>query len=232
MRKWLVVFIVFIAFAPVPAAQAADSAPTSVKVTQLPSVSVTRDCLDWLALFFSGGLVLVGIFGVIAANRTLKSIEKQVEEMKAQTAVAKTSADAAKQSADIQLRSERAWLTITSSDVDDKEMRFYWEVKNVGRSPARLIETQAIIEIAQSKVDLPETPVYGNSTCLSNRILAPGDSMKFVTCWFEKDQQQQYIPHEVNQFSRVAGNMGTYYLVAFGYVCSVYAIGASNLGLR
>ena len=79
MRKWLVVFIVFIAFAPVPAAQAADSAPTSVKVTQLPSVSVTRDCLDWLALFFSGGLVLVGIFGVIAANRTLKSIETQVE---------------------------------------------------------------------------------------------------------------------------------------------------------
>ena len=140
MQKWLVVIVVFIAFAPLPAAQAADSAPTSVKVTQLPSVSVTRDCLDWLALFLTGTLVWIGWRGVSTANRTLKSIEKQVEEMKAQTAVAKTSADAALLNAKALIISERPWLVVSIEVHEFDPDTYIVRAVNKGNTPAELHE--------------------------------------------------------------------------------------------
>src|SRR5580698_10413922 len=61
-----------------------DDAPHPVRIRELPPVSIVRDWMDVIALAFSGILLIVGICGVNAAYRTLKAIEQQVGEMKAQ----------------------------------------------------------------------------------------------------------------------------------------------------
>ena len=66
-----------------------DNAAQTVRVTKFPSVSVSRDWIDCLTVFFTGILVIVGIVGVRAALRTLGAIEKQTAAM---------------------MNSERAWL--------------------------------------------------------------------------------------------------------------------------
>ena len=105
----------------------------SVKVRELPSVSVTKDWMDKAAWLFGAILLVVGIVGVCAAFRTLKAIERQVRVMNRQTEViarqalsmrrqttilretaasTRLSADAAKASADAAIASERAWVMV------------------------------------------------------------------------------------------------------------------------
>jgi hypothetical protein len=61
-----------------------ENAEHPVRIRELPPVSVMRDWMDCLALVFSAILLIVGICGVRAAYKTLKAIEQQVAEMKAQ----------------------------------------------------------------------------------------------------------------------------------------------------
>jgi hypothetical protein len=64
-----------------------ENAIHSIRVSELPAVSVSRDWIDILAILFTGILVIVGSLGVCAAYRTLKAIETQVLEMAQQRAV-------------------------------------------------------------------------------------------------------------------------------------------------
>jgi hypothetical protein len=59
--------------------KAADNANKPVIIRELPSVSVTKDRLDKLYIFFTGVLIVVGSFGVRAAYMTLKAIERQAD---------------------------------------------------------------------------------------------------------------------------------------------------------
>src|SRR5437763_707922 len=54
---------------------AADNAPKPIIVRELPPVSVMKDRLDKLYIFFTGVLIVVGSLGVRAAYRTLKAME-------------------------------------------------------------------------------------------------------------------------------------------------------------
>jgi len=112
---------------------ASPNTEQSIKIRELPSVSVTRDWTDIISLAFGGILVVVGIVGVCAAFRTLRAIERQARIMRRQTgqiarqalsmrrqttilrktaAANKLSADAAKSSADTLIASERAWVMV------------------------------------------------------------------------------------------------------------------------
>ena len=71
---------------------------------------MVRNWIDYLALIFTGILVGIGFFGVRAANKTLKAIERQAEEMKEQTAAALANANAAELNAEAFVKSERAWI--------------------------------------------------------------------------------------------------------------------------
>jgi hypothetical protein len=59
--------------------KSSEDAEKAVTIRELPPVSVTRDWMDVLALAFSGILLIVGIFGVRAAYRTLRAVEGQVQ---------------------------------------------------------------------------------------------------------------------------------------------------------
>jgi len=56
-----------------------QNAEESVRIRELPPVSVQRDWMDCLTLTFSAVLLVVGILGVKAAYRTLKAVEGQVQ---------------------------------------------------------------------------------------------------------------------------------------------------------
>ena len=57
-----------------------------IRVTELPTVSVTRDWMDKTSWAFGAILVGVGVVGVCAAYRTLRAIERQARIMRRQTA--------------------------------------------------------------------------------------------------------------------------------------------------
>ena len=58
--------------------------PNTVAISDFPSVSVNRDWFDYALVVFNLGLVLIGFFGVRAAIRTLRAIEKQAGLMETQ----------------------------------------------------------------------------------------------------------------------------------------------------
>src|ERR1700690_1113584 len=98
---------------------AKDDPQKPVKVAELPPVSVKPGWRDDLALFFAGGLVGVGAYGVWMAKRTLKVVERQAVSMRRQTTHLKNSvvqareaAQAAKRSTDALIASERAWVMV------------------------------------------------------------------------------------------------------------------------
>jgi hypothetical protein len=87
--------------------------PRDVSINKFPPVSVGRDWIDYVALFLTIALVSIGSLGVWAANRTLKAIEQQVVEMKAQTLLNGEVAAATKINAEAIVNSERALLLVS-----------------------------------------------------------------------------------------------------------------------
>jgi len=88
--------------------------------------------------------------------------------------------------------SERAWLVISSVYKSGSVIQpgfaplYWWQVKNVGSTPARLIDTQARCKLGMA--ELPETPQYSrNPIELHERILGPGDTLDLWTLWENED---------------------------------------------
>jgi hypothetical protein len=115
--------------------------------------------------------------------------------------------------------SERAWLVISSANREDQTIPpstsavplYWWKVKNVGSTPAKIIETQAVCKFGLDK--LPEKPNFPLPVELNGRLLAPGDSMEFHTYWSDDNGEICKAPlnhHETMNFSLR--------LVAYGYV--------------
>ncbi len=192
MLKWLAIFVVFVSLASLPAANAAgpsaDNAQTSVKVTQLPTVSVTRDCLDWLALIFSGGLLLVGFFGVQAANRTLKVIERQTNHMVASERAWITAVPSQQQQTAFFAR-EQEISGVQGDDPRPRVLSLQLEFKNIGKTPARLDEIAMdckYIEHEPSK--LPENPEYKQFRQCNKELFVPDSSTTWYTQLSESDR--------------------------------------------
>jgi hypothetical protein len=163
---------------------------------------------DWLwePIRTNWPLVLVGIFGVLAAVRTLKRMESQIEEMKQQRGVmdgqltqmtsqvtemqkqttligdsvnaAKESADAALLNAQAVLDSERPWLIVTveKNEAVARPGYFFFRVTNRGRTPARLIEGGTNHAFRTRPDELPVPPDYQPFLLPINTFLAPNDS--------------------------------------------------------
>jgi len=131
---------------------------------------------------------------------------------------AKATEDAARASQkqiDHLLTSERAWLTITAVNKRDCVIRrgalppFRWRVKNVGKTPAKIIETQAACQLTDS-YKFPLDPAFPTDTIkVQDRILAPGDIMEYFTYW--SDENGQILRCQMEDIEVV-------WLTAFGYV--------------
>jgi len=129
-----------------------------IQVREFPSVSITRDWMDYATVLFSGLLIIVGAFGVCLALRTLKAIEAQGNAL---------------------ILSERAWLVIRPESFTlQPSAKLDWVVTNTGRTVARICKAQ----IRCGKYDvfnkLPDVPNYGNPIDLHKVPIAPGESFK------------------------------------------------------
>lgn len=163
----------------------------------------------------------LGIVGAIVAWFTLQDISDQAKSGKDSADAARKAANAAQLSAESQMNAERSWLIIGPKmegfvPNQDRNPTFSWQIKNVGKTPSRLIETQAIYEAVDSAslLDLPETPVYPQPIELNGLLLAPEDSMPFSTFLVPSPQRG---PGLTQQDSMRIGN-GTIHLRACGYV--------------
>jgi hypothetical protein len=144
---------------------------------------------------------------------TLGAITWQAIETHRAAQGARDAASAALEQANHIVASERAWLILSSANREDQLVRpghpplYWWKVKNIGSTPAKIIEIQAVCGILENK--LPEEPKFPLPIQLHGRMLAPGEGLEFNTFW--TDSNGAMLRDNVE-------SLGTMHLVAFGYV--------------
>jgi hypothetical protein len=144
------------------------------------------DKLNWV---LAVALVLIGIFGVLYARKTLKAIEGQLAEIRAagkqtdamlehagtQAQAAKLSAEAAKLSTEVLINSERAWVLVSKVWAPDigpplggRINEFLFNLENRGKTVARLTGPYKVkFRLLAAGDRLPDIPDYE----ISNRSL-------------------------------------------------------------
>jgi hypothetical protein len=123
-------------------------------------------------------LVIVGIGGIVIAVRTLIAIERQ-------TKAAEDAAETALLSAKALADAERPWLAVDVAPIEGLPYAFQFSVKNLGRTPAKLIGTSTVQVVCETLPDEPEYP-DGLSAVEGKReesgeawMLAPNEIWKF-----------------------------------------------------
>jgi len=161
---------------------------TLAAISAAMQVAMPKPSKDWwdkAAVLSNYLLALIGCIGVLYAARTLR-------KLKTQTEAAKDAASTARDQTTHMIASERAWLVISSLNDNSSFVwsgpppLYCWHVRNVGNTPAILIETQAVCKVTES-MNLAENPQYPKPINLSERALAPGDSIDFNTFWSHED---------------------------------------------
>lgn len=121
---------------------------------------------------------------------------------------------------------ERAWLIVTFVSMKDKELKdgevadCRWAIKNVGATPAILLETKARFHVMRLYDGMPDDPVkalpsapdYGNPITINERLLAPQDSIGYFTRW------ERYADGQFSEFAFPGKESGVWMVVAYGYV--------------
>jgi len=102
-------------------------------------------------------------------------------------------AQAALWNAQAMITAERPWIvagfTKSQEETVPKEgwVRFNWEVKNVGRTPARLTFAAARVVFNVDKEPLPDIPDYGEPEYyFTERVIVPGATLAFLSHWYER----------------------------------------------
>lgn len=150
-------------------------------------------------------LVVVGAVTGCFVYKTLVAIKKQADIMETQandarqsgaeaTRIALTTAQAAQTSANAALKtvqvmidSERPWVIAhmerskTQCFLDNGNVRFTLTIKNVGKSPAKLIEAGAMVSL--DTIGPPADQIDYKMESLDERILVPGDSAPIFVFW-------------------------------------------------
>lgn len=156
----------------------------------------------------AGYLAALAGLGVAAVGALL------LLRMKAQTEAAVEAARAAQLHAESLAATERAWLLIGPSRAEQdwsRDAAFHWVIRNVGKTPARLMETQARCQVMHLGEPIPDIPYYGEAVFLHDRMLAPGDEIRLTTYW-GVETERGYEP------VADAGAMPRFSLVAYGSV--------------
>jgi len=142
--------------------------------------------------------VLYELFGwpngitVWALFLTMMVIAEQTSQTRRAADATKDAADAARKQANHMAATERAWLVLSSITKSGSIIApgyspyYWWQVKNLGTTPARLIETQAHCKLGGGQ--LAEEPTFARGAIeLYERILGPGDTLEFFSFWENDD---------------------------------------------
>lgn len=128
------------------------------------------------------------------------SIRSQAKATHRQADIARDAADAAKQSADALMSSERAWMigkpNMRKFERAPEPLELFMYVcnfKNIGRTPARIIQTGLALRKTKSLKDIPPEPGYEKGEIFSyNEILiVPRDS--FANTTVSQITKQDYL---------------------------------------
>lgn len=164
---------------------ASDDASKTIRVSELPSVPITRDWVDHISWVSTLLLVVAGFRAIYVARQTLKVIARQALSMRRQTtimrnsvAAAERSASAAKASADALIHSERAWIMVDLEPAPAPRVTWvdgpyeprppYWSeaehhgvdlhitLKNEGKTPAWITDSFIRFEITPTLNEHPD----------------------------------------------------------------------------
>jgi len=149
--------------------QSPNSAPTAQQQSEKSNSPAPS---DWVVRF-TGILALCAIAQVIAMIVQGRYMRKGLEETSKAT-------NAAKQSADALINSERAWVVIDAdprynpTPAGGTDVRFW--IWNTGKTPAKITRTISDAHVLPAGVPFPDIPPYspGNIGTPYPHILAPG----------------------------------------------------------
>jgi len=156
--------------------EASPNAEQTVRIRELPPVSVRRDWADWFLWGASALLALVGILGIGLAYWTLTILKRQTE-------VAEDAAEAALLNAQAFINSERAWMagfrTDQKFDVrppEGQNIAYSCILKNVGQTPSRILEVGLGFSKITSFSQIAPEPVYAERQQFNRMLVVPNDS--------------------------------------------------------
>lgn len=186
----------------------------------------------WLAIF-TGVLVVVSTAQGYFLFRQARHLKKHGVELHNLANAASDNAKAARDAAEATLKqaehietTERAWLIVNyvnekGKNLEDKQvLELHWAIKNVGGTPAILLETKARFHVINIYPSLPEDPVaelsqvpdYGEPIIINERLLAPGDSIGYFTKW------ERRVDGKFVEFAYPADSGQLWLVAAYGYV--------------
>ena len=211
--------------------QSGDDKAKCDDVPQGRNTTVERAKVWWRD--FNWWLVGIGLFtgGVICWQ--------SIETRRAANG-SKKAAEAAYMQAKHMIASERAWLAISFVSQEDKFVprngiaELFWEAKNVGNTPARLLESEARFQVMGDE-ELSEIPDYPKATPLNERVLVPGDSIRFVTRWEERKDgayRRFELPPDSDNILLINGFAYVRYLNVFGEVCETRSCDSTWVNTR
>jgi hypothetical protein len=120
-----------------------DQTQQSIKVGELPLVSIKKDPIDWGVWLFSFLLVVVGILQWCVLRSQAKIMRAHATHLKNLAIAAKDNAEAARSNAQAFIRTQRPWVIVEFEQIDilDKKTypAFHIFATNYGKSPARVI---------------------------------------------------------------------------------------------
>jgi hypothetical protein len=178
-----------------------------------------KDGYDKAAFWATIALVVAGFSGIGVGVCTLSILNRQ-------TKATEDAAKAALLQAKHMETTQRAWLLINFVSMKDRELKdgevvaCRWAIKNVGATPAILLESKARFHAVRLYDEMPEDPVktlpaipdYGSPITINERLLAPQDSIGYFTKW------ERNVDGTFSEFAFPAQANEVWMVVAYGYV--------------
>jgi hypothetical protein len=179
-----------------------NGAPPNDQVYKVNVVSQPRDPVFVLYVVLTGFAVIAGVITAIAVWRQMKANEK--------------TAEAARTSAQSVMVAERAWMigspefnNFTRAPAADEYVVYLASYKNVGKSPAILLEAGVSLKMVRRLENLPETPTYVPAEIVrfERLLLVPDDSFALSS---------QQLQMTTDEYSALYNREN--FLVAHGFV--------------
>ena len=158
---------------------------------------------------------------VVLMKRQVELMDQQAKDARASAdadalttsatlAAIKQQADAALNTVQVMIDSERPWIVAhmdqakRSCILNGGAVRFTWTVKNVGKSPARLIEAGAMASL--DTLGPPIDQIQYKMEALEGKLLVPGDSAPLFVFWsiIENGAPRYHVGKSADEFNDFA----------------------------